>query len=123
MYIENRKQHDREYFKHICDDLKLEGIGVTGTTRHQSQNAKPGELEKPRPLRIRLRTEDMKIQILQNAKHLATSETNRNVHLKRDMTFGENPGSTNSRSSENEGRRREKNGAGLNRKSCLSNMM
>ena len=29
----------------------------------------------------------MKIQILQNAKHLATSETNRNVHLKRDMTF------------------------------------
>ena len=85
--IENRKQHDREYFKHICDDLKLEGIEVTGITRLQSQNAKPGETEKPRPLRIRLRTEDMKIQILQNAKHLATSETNRNVHLKRDMTF------------------------------------
>ena len=91
MYIENRKQHDREYFKHICDDLKLEGIEVTGTTRHQSQNAKPGELEKPRPLRIRLGTEDMKIQILQNAKHLATSETNRNVHLKRDMTFWREP--------------------------------
>ena len=94
---------------------------MTGITRLQSQNAKPDETEKPRPLRIRLRTEDMKIQILQNAKHLATSETNRNVHLKRDMTFfGENPGITNSRSSENEGRRREKNGAGLNRNSCLS---
>ena len=60
---------------------------MTGITRLQSQNAKPDEIEKPRPLRIRLRTEDMKIQILQNAKHLATSETNRNVHLKRDMTF------------------------------------
>ena len=70
-----------------CDDLKLEGIEVTGITRLQSQNAKPDEFEKPRPLRVLLRTEDMQIQILQNAKHLATSETNSNVHLKRDMTF------------------------------------
>ena len=61
--IDNRKQHDREYFKHVCDDLKLDGIEVTGITRLKSQNAKPDEIEKPRPLRIRLRTEDMKIQI------------------------------------------------------------
>ena len=71
----------------MCDDLKLEGIKVIGITRHQSQNAKPDETEKPRALMIRLRTEEMKIQILQNAKHLSTSETNRNVHLKRNMTF------------------------------------
>ena len=66
----------------------------------------------------------MKINIgllLNIKKKLSTSETNRNVHLKRDMTFGENPGSTNSRSAEKDGRRREKIGASLNRKSCLSN--
>ena len=59
----------------MSDDLKLKGIAVTGITRLQSKNAKPEETETPRTLMIRLRTEDMKMAMLQSAKHLSTSET------------------------------------------------
>ena len=55
--IDNRRQHDRESLKQICDDLKIDNIEVISVTRLQNKNALPeGEIH-PKPLRIRLKTE------------------------------------------------------------------
>ena len=39
--IENRRQHNRESFKQICDDLKIDNIEVISVTRLQNRNALP----------------------------------------------------------------------------------
>ena len=86
--IENRRQHDRESFKQICDDLKIDNIEVISVTRLQSKNALPeGEIH-PKPLRIRLKTEEMRSDVIRKARMLAKSEsaTHRKIYLKRDMT-------------------------------------
>ena len=56
-YIENRRQHDRESFNQICDDLRIDNIEVIRVTRLQNRNVLPeGEIH-TKPLRIRLKTE------------------------------------------------------------------
>ena len=86
--IENRRQHDRESFKQICDDLKIDNIEVISVTRLQNKNALPeGEIH-PKPLRIRLKTEEMRSDVIRKARMLAKSEsvTHRKIYLKRDIT-------------------------------------
>ena len=86
--IENRRQHDRESFKQICDDLRIDNIEVISVTRLQNRNTLPeGEIH-PKPLRIRLKTEDMRSDVIRKARMLAKSEsaTHRRIYLKRDMT-------------------------------------
>ena len=86
--IDNRRQHDREIFKQICDDLKIENIEVISVTRLQNKNTLPeGEIH-PKPLRIRVKTEEMRSDVIRKAKMLAKSEsaTHRRIYLKRDMT-------------------------------------
>ena len=87
--IENRRQHDRESFNKIWDDLKIDNIEVISITRLHNRNALPeGEIH-PKPLlRIRLKTEDMRSDVIRKARMLAKSEsaTHRRIYLKRDMT-------------------------------------
>ena len=87
-YIDNRRQHDRESLKQICDDLRIDNIEVMSVTRQQNRDALPeGEIH-PKPLRIRLKTEEMRSDVMRKAKMLAKSEsaTHRRIYLKRDMT-------------------------------------
>ena len=86
--IENRRQHDRESFKQICDDLRIDNIEVISVTRLQHRNALPEVEIHPKPLRIRLKTEEMRSDVIRKAKMLAKSEstTHRRIYLKRDMT-------------------------------------
>ena len=73
--IENRRQHDRESFKQICDDLRIDNIEVISVTRLQNRNALPeGEIH-PKPLRIRLKTEEIRSNVISRARMLANSES------------------------------------------------
>ena len=115
--IDNRRQHDRESLKQICDDLRIDNIEVMSVTRLQNKNALPeGEIH-PKPLRIRLKTEEMRSDVIRKAKMLAKSEsaTHRRIYLKRDMTSLERAEVAKSR--KNRLRREE---AGVNRDRVLA---
>ena len=65
--IDNRRQHDKESFKQICDDLKIDNIEVISVTRLQNKNALPEGKIHPKPLRIRLKTEEMRSDVIRKA--------------------------------------------------------
>ena len=86
--IENRRQHNRESFRQIRDDLRIDNIEVISVTRLQNRNALlEGEIH-PKPLRLRLKTEDMRSDEIRKARMLAKSEsaTHRLIYLKRYIT-------------------------------------
>ena len=90
--VDNRNQHDREAFRRICDELGLDNIDVTDGWMMQppnQNNDRRGDEHRPRPMKIRLRNEEMKGQLLHNARRIANSadEEYRNTFIKRDMTF------------------------------------
>ena len=86
---DNRKQHDRESFLQLCRELKLDDIEVIAVTRLQtSMNSESTDKEKPKPLRIKMKTEQMRTLILSKARLLAKSENKKfqSIFLKRDAT-------------------------------------
>ena len=67
---DNKKPHDQE----SREELKLDDIEVVAVTRlHANSNSESTEKEKIKPLRIKLKTEQMRTLVLNKAKMLAKS--------------------------------------------------
>ena len=80
---------DRERFKQLCHEMKIEGIRVTGVTRLKAVPARATDAKPPpRSLRVRVENEAMRAEIINKGRTLAKSENEatRLVFLKRDMT-------------------------------------
>ena len=84
---DSRKTHDEVHFQTICQD----GMDIEVEILHSTRlGAKKGGGQ-ARPLRVKLRDERMKMNILRNAKNLARSDDQllTQVYIKKDMTFTE----------------------------------
>ena len=86
----SKKTLDQESFLQLCrEELKLDDIEVVAVTRlHANSNSESTEKEKIKPLRIKLKTEQMRTLFPSKAKMLAKSEnqTFKNIYLKRVAT-------------------------------------
>lgn len=108
----NRNQQDSEYFMRLCNELKLDDIEITGVTRLHPGSTQNQDEDNPKPLRIRVRTEQMRTQILSKARLLKMSdnEVHRKIYIKRDMTPLERAEAVKSREKQRERERGEGRG-------------